>query len=134
MADTGEMLSLHEAAAQGDVARIRELLETDPKRVATCDGEGWTPLHRAAHAGQVEAMRALLDGGADVEDRACGAPRVQPLHAAVASGNEAAVAVLLAAGADPATPRDGGVTPLQDAEAAGHAGIARMLAARGARG
>ncbi len=132
MADTGEP-TLHEAAERGDVARIRALLEANPRSVAACDASGWTPLHRAARAGQVEAMRALLDGGADVEDRACAAPRVQPLHAAVASGNEAAVAVLLAAGADASVPRDGGITPLQDAEAAGQPGIARMLRARGAR-
>ena len=31
------------------------------------DGAGWTPLHEAAGAGQVEGLRALLRGGAAVD-------------------------------------------------------------------
>jgi hypothetical protein len=29
----------------------------------------WTPLHEASHAGNLPAMRTLLDAGADIEAR-----------------------------------------------------------------
>jgi ankyrin repeat protein len=124
--------TLHEAAAAGDVEALREIVKREPHLVSRCDEEGWTALHRAAREGRLDVMRALLELGADVEDRSCAAPRVQPLHEAVRSGGEAAVALLLAADANPNARRDGGFTPLHDAVSGGQASVVRMLVARGA--
>lgn len=36
---------------------------------STCNKDGWTPLHRACGNGDAATVRALLDGGADVNAR-----------------------------------------------------------------
>ncbi|GIJ57419.1 ankyrin repeat domain-containing protein [Virgisporangium aurantiacum] len=62
------------------------------------------PLHRAAHAGDVDEVRRLLDAGAAVD--AWNAWGETALGAAADSGSAATVALLLSAGADPARSRD----------------------------
>jgi hypothetical protein len=51
------------AAARGDVALIRKLVQSEPPDVR--DAYDRTPLHVAAYAGHHEAMRALVAAGAD---------------------------------------------------------------------
>jgi ankyrin repeat protein len=79
------------------------------------DREGLTPLHIAAGAGNVEAIQALLEKGADLfaVDSKMG---VSILHKAVYSGNAQAVSVLLQHGAliNLQSPSNGD-TPLHDA-------------------
>lgn len=125
-------LTLHEAAALGRVERVRELLHADPSLVTSVGSDGWTALHLAAHFGQVEAMRALLDEGADVAERSRNTMANQPLHAAVAGGSDHAVALLLSHGADANATQHGGWTPLQAAAQSGATKIVRLLLAGGA--
>ena len=56
---------LFDAAAKGDAARIRALLAGGEKPDARRDGHGRTPLHVAAHLSKLDAMRVLVEGGAD---------------------------------------------------------------------
>ncbi|MDH3451808.1 MAG: ankyrin repeat domain-containing protein [Gammaproteobacteria bacterium] len=51
------------AAAQGDAARIQELVKSEPPDVR--DAYDRTPLHVAAYAGHHDVMRALVAAGAD---------------------------------------------------------------------
>lgn len=70
------------------------------------DADGWTALDRAAGRGDAEAVRALLDAGADpLGDTPDGRT---PYLIAVAAGHLDAARVLRAAedAADPANPRD----------------------------
>jgi len=57
---------IHDAARKGDANKIKALLQQDPKLVGDKDKNGDTPLHVAALHGQVSAVQALLDAGADV--------------------------------------------------------------------
>jgi ankyrin repeat protein len=57
---------IHVAAAAGDVAKVRELLDAEPQLVHRGDGQGGTPLHRATAASQRAVMSLLLDRGADI--------------------------------------------------------------------
>lgn len=73
-----------------------------------------TALHLAAHNGDVDAMEALLDGGANVDPRDF--EGATPLFRAVQSGNLDAVELLLQRGANTRTWRIDGQTALDLAE------------------
>lgn len=60
---------IHDAARKGDVKKVKELLQSDPKLVSAKDSNGDTPLHLAALHGQLAAAQALIDAGADVNAR-----------------------------------------------------------------
>ena len=57
---------IHVAAAAGDTARVRELLDAEPQLVHRIDRAGGTPLHRAVAASAREVVGLLLDRGADI--------------------------------------------------------------------
>lgn len=58
---------IHDAANKGDVKKIAEILAADPTQVNAKDKLGNTPLHWAAFHGQLAAVKALIDAGADVK-------------------------------------------------------------------
>lgn len=73
---------------------------------------GLTPLLHAARQGHLEAMEALLDGGADI-DQTGGGDGTTPLLIATINGQFDAGMLLLERGADPDIPSSlNGVTPL----------------------
>ena len=88
--------ALHDAAGEGDVAKIRTLLSKGARVNAQAE-YGYTSLHAAAQLGQVEAVDALLKAGADIDARA--RYEVTPLHSAAFWGQVETVRVLLEAGA-----------------------------------
>jgi ankyrin repeat protein len=57
---------IHDAARKGDVKKLKELLQADPKLVSAKDNDGDTPLHVAALHGQLAAAQFLIGAGADV--------------------------------------------------------------------
>ena len=88
---------LHHAAGSGDHAAVHELIAAGENEIDECDKYGCTPLHRAAHHGNVEIVAAILRAQADVSltnDNGHTA-----LHRACMRGQSAAVGLLLAAGA-----------------------------------
>lgn len=64
-----DLADLIEAAQSGDLPRIEALLQTDPGLAGRYDKTGAAPLHYAAQAGQRDAVRLLLDYGADIDAR-----------------------------------------------------------------
>ncbi len=121
-------LTLPEAAALGDAARVRAILQRDPAAVHARSTDGWTPLHLAAFMGHPEVARILLDHGADIEAVATNGIANRPLHAALAGKESPEVLdLLLAKGADVNARAEADVTPLHLAAARGNLAYTRRL-------
>lgn len=66
--------------------------------MSLCEQKGWTPLHRAARNGNTDAIRALLECGADVAVKAARS-NATPLTLAERRKKDKAAQLLRAAGA-----------------------------------
>jgi ankyrin repeat protein len=121
---------LHAAAWQGDAARIAQLLAGGAEPNSR-DGHGRTPLHVATFAKRREAVRALVNGGADLG--ALENDRYDAVTIAAVADDEATLALLLQLGASARliTSRYDG-TALIAAAHLGHDGVVRQLIAAGA--
>ncbi|UCF20112.1 MAG: ankyrin repeat domain-containing protein, partial [Gemmatimonadota bacterium] len=123
--------SLFEAVQQGDADKVRELLAADAGLAVQRDEQGRTPLHVAAGYGRVEACKALVEAGADVN--AADEDDETPLHLAIRRGQVAAAAFLLEQGADTEARNTYGRTPLLlVARETGSMEMARVLTDAGA--
>ncbi len=92
---------------------------------------GDTPLLDAVQRGDTQAVRALLEDGAD--PAAARGDGVAALHLAAQEGFDEIAGLLLGAGADPgAVTRIGGYTPLHMASGGGHLDVVRQLLDGGA--
>jgi 8-oxo-dGTP pyrophosphatase MutT (NUDIX family) len=129
----GALLDVFEAAAVGDVTRLATLTDDRPERLAAHAGDGWTPLHLAAHFGQTAAVRLLLVRGADPRARSRNSLDNTPLHAALAgTAGRDLLDCLLLAGAEVNAADDAGYTPLHLAAAGGDLELVTRLLLRGA--
>jgi ankyrin repeat protein len=131
-AERGQLDSF-EASALGDVERLRELLDggADPNEFAP---DGFTPLTLACFFNHRDAVRLLLDRGADVHQRARNEQiQVLPIHSAAANdGSVEIVRMLLDAGADVNATQPGGFRAIDAARQEGHEELERLLLDRGA--
>jgi ankyrin repeat protein len=128
----GAMLDVFEASALGDVERLRELLAEDSSRANAFAPDGFTPLGLASFFGHPEAVRLLLENGANPNLASANAQRVAPLHSAVAGGKAEIVRMLLARGADVHARQDLGFTALHGAAVEGGEEMIRLLLDHGA--
>jgi ankyrin repeat protein len=113
--DAGATLDVFAAAATGRLPELRRALSAEAINSYAYDG--WTPLHLAAFFGQLDAVKLLLDAGADTHAVSRNGLKNTPLHAATAGKHTDVALALLAHGADPAAVDAGGYTPLKIAEA-----------------
>ncbi len=129
----GTELDVFEAAAVGDVARLRRLLAATPADVGAFTPDGWTLLHLAAFFGRAEVVDALLAAGADVWAVSRNHEGNMPLHAALAGRGVGRISTtLLARGADVRAPDTGGRTALHHAAFRDDVGLVNAILARGA--
>jgi ankyrin repeat protein/uncharacterized glyoxalase superfamily protein PhnB len=91
------------ACAKGEVQVLRDVLGNEPTLArashTTQPHGGWTGLHEAAKRGQSDAVRLLLEYGADPNAREAG-DNTYPLHWAAAHGHIDIVRALLDAGGE----------------------------------
>jgi ankyrin repeat protein len=127
-------LAAHEAAAFGRIDRLRTLLDEDAERVNESSPDGFTPLHLALFGGSEEAVRLLIERGADLEAVSTASfAQVRPLGTAAFVRSVPLATILLDAGADPNGAGEGGSTPLAAATQNGDGELIDLLTARGAR-
>jgi uncharacterized protein len=114
--DANPPLDVFDAAAVGRTRGLEELLDGEPGLVTSWSKDGFTPLHLAAFFGEEEAVKILLERGADVNVVSRN-PNivVTPLHSAAAGSHPGVVKLLLEAGADVNAAQDRGFTPLHSA-------------------
>lgn len=131
----GPSLDVFEAATAGDAKRVAELVDADRGLANAVAHDGYSPLGLAAFFKHRDAVKALLERGANA-----GAPSrdqgFTPLHSAVATDagdiDRDIVRLLLDAGADPNAKSGAGGTPLHTAAFIGDVEVVRLLLDRGA--
>ncbi|MFN7925849.1 MAG: ankyrin repeat domain-containing protein [Bryobacteraceae bacterium] len=126
-------VTLYEACAVGDLARVREAVRSGGVRAIDSHAEdGFTPLALACFFGQVEVARLLINSGANINLAAANVMKVAPIHAAVAARATEIVRMLVENGADVNVRQQQGWTPLHAAAQNGDREIAKMLLDKGA--
>jgi ankyrin repeat protein len=125
---------IHEAAASGDLNKVKALLEANPILLESKDNIGRTPLMCACSPPiwKVEVANFLLDNGANVN--VTGPLRFSPLHFAhfVPEGNLNLIQRLIDNGADVNAQGDNSITPLHYTALMGNIKVARLLIENGA--
>lgn len=86
---------------------------------------GNTPIGVFAVKGDVDAIRVLIEAGADVNHHGDGG--YTPLHEAVEQGHAGVVRLLLQNGANPDAVNEDGITPIKLAEIWGNFEISQIL-------
>jgi len=125
-------LDVHELAALGRLAWLRELIERAPDEARRTSLDGNSPLGLAALFGHDELARSLLDAGADPREPSRDARRTTALHLALSRGSLSLSRLLLDRGADVNAREATGRTPLHAAAEAGRRELAALLVERGA--
>jgi uncharacterized protein len=130
--DAGVELELHEAAAAGDLARVKQYVDDRTDLAKSYSPDGFAVVALAATFGHLPVAQYLRGQGADINAAATNATGYNALTGAVASGHTAIVAWLLENGADANYRYGSGYSPLLTAAANGHTRILELLLDRGA--
>ena len=128
----GAPIDRFEAAALAGRLRVGKELDADPGYLTAESSFGWTPLHFAAYAGNLEVVKLLLDRGADIDRRANTKFRNTPLQVSLLTGQEEMAALLVARGADVRIEQAEGFTALHEAAQIGSEKVVALLLDAGA--
>ncbi len=121
---------LHQAAADGHLERVRQLLHEGQDVNAQAGRWKWTPLHMAARYGHRNMCEFLILKGATVDAKAV--PGQTPLLYAAQHGHAEVAELLVANGADINAKSDLEGTTLYGAAVGGHEDLAEWLVSKGA--
>ena len=128
----GAVLELPEAAAVGNLGRVRELVEKNLTQANALSADGFPVVALAAFLGHLEIVQYVAAHGADINAAATNGSGYNALTGAVTSGHIAVVQWLLEHGADANYRYSAGYSPLLTAAANGRLDIAKLLLAHGA--
>jgi hypothetical protein len=113
-------LPAYEAAAFGRIERLQQLLDEDPANANAWSPDGFTALHLAIFGGSDEAVRLLVERGADVDALATPrSPGEAPRHGGVRRPARP--------GADPARRRSGSGPGARRVKGLPHRALATLL-------
>uniref|UniRef100_A0A4X2KZV2 Poly [ADP-ribose] polymerase n=1 Tax=Vombatus ursinus TaxID=29139 RepID=A0A4X2KZV2_VOMUR len=127
---SGALRELLEACRNGDVARVRRLVDAANVNAKDLAGRKSSPLHFAAGFGRKDVVEHLLQMGANVHARDDGG--LIPLHNACSFGHAEVVSLLLCQGADPNARDNWNYTPLHEASIKGKIDVCIVLLQHGA--
>jgi ankyrin repeat protein len=139
LVEQGADLTIRAATALGDAPRIHELIHAAPDLLREIGSDGGL-LTLAVKHGQVDAVRLLLDLGADVDERIVLRELEEPtpswgmpLWYAAQAGNLDIAKLLLDRGADPNANVYASGWPLRNAWVNKHESVKQLLLERGAK-
>jgi uncharacterized protein len=137
--DVADVLMMHspkmnvfEAAAAGQLSRLKQMIEDNPALIHAWSHDGFTPLHLAVFFGRRDVSEYLLDHNPDVNAVARNPMMVTPLHSAAAGNQFEMCEALIAQGADVNARQEGGFTPLHSAAQNGNLALVDLLLRHGA--
>jgi ankyrin repeat protein len=110
---------IHDASYNGDLKKVKALIENKPKLVFSKDKYGYTPLHWAAMEGHKDVAELLLANRAEIN--ATSNKRRTPVIAEV-NGRKVIGEIL----------KNQGFAPLHEAVLNGHKDVVELLLAKGA--
>jgi ankyrin repeat protein len=128
----GAELEVHEAAAAGQLDRVKHLVDANPGLARSYSPDGFPVFALTCAFGHLPVAMYLFEMGALVDAVATNGTGYNALTGAVAGGRADIVDWLLQNGAEPNYRYGAGFTPLLTAAANGHLEIVKMLLLHGA--
>jgi len=130
--EKGATLQLHEAAAAGNLSRVKKIVEEQPDLAKGYSPDGFPVMALAAAFGHEDVARYLHGQGADINAAATNGTGYTALTGAVAGSHDSIAKWLAENGANVNYRYAKGHSPLLEAAANGRLDIVRTLAAHGA--
>jgi len=121
---------IHQTAKEGNLAKLKILIEEDPALANAKNEEQETPLHSAVSGGHLDIVEFLIAAGADVN--AQDNQKRTPLHLACYDGRRDIVEKLISHGANIEARFANGTTPLFWTVPGGHTEVFELLVKKGA--
>ncbi|HVS74903.1 MAG TPA: ankyrin repeat domain-containing protein [Candidatus Acidoferrales bacterium] len=128
----GVSLELHEAAAAGQLEKVKQIVGVNPPMAKSYSPDGFPVVALAAAFGHPLVAEYLREKGADVNAVATNGTGYNALTGAVANGHTDIVAWLLANGANASYRYGPGYSPLLESAANGRLEIVKLLLNHGA--
>lgn len=128
----GAALEIHDAAAAGNLDRVKQLVSKNPSLARSFSPDGFPVVALAAVFGHLHVVRLLADLGADVNAAATNGSGYNALTGSVTGGHTEVVKWLLEKGAEPNYRYGPGYSPLLAAAANGQLEIVKLLLVHGA--